>query len=57
MSDGSKGGVGGLHADVVRRLLARAAVFFGVCLPVQTPHTPARQGTQQERGTHAGRDV
>lgn len=57
MSDGSKGAAGGLNADVVRRLLARAALFFGLGLPMQTPHTPARQGTRQERGAHAGRDV
>lgn len=56
MSDGSKGAAGGLHADVVRRLLARAAVFFGLCLPAQSA-TPARQGTRQERSAHAGRDV
>ena len=41
----------------VARVLARAAVFFGLCLPVQTPPTTARQGTQQERSAHAGRDV
>ena len=39
MSDGSKGAAGGLHADVVRRLLARAAVFFrAVPAGANTPH-------------------